>query len=258
MWMAPCLQPPGNLHIASLEVVFCECKAADFVRTMREHVLEHHRTSPLDAVIIETSGLVDPEAIGLLLDHHGLSEQFTLCRIVTIVAPSHFLRLLANLPVVEKQILTSNHILINQIDTVDQPTLESVEIAVRQINPNAEIVRTEFCRSDFSLAVPLTNPPQGRLSTCDANPFSTTELIWPAHRPLEDMCTLLKNLPDTILCVKGCAVTLTGGYRVERTVDTCEIQPQLSCDLAQVTLVVLAHDDHADDLQELQKQWRCL
>lgn len=91
--------------------------------------------------------------------------------------------------------------------------------------------------------MPLTNPPQGRLSTCDANPFSTTELIWPAHRPLEDMCTLLKNLPDTILCVKGCAVTPTGCYRVERTVDTCEIQPQLSCDLAQATLVFLAHDD---------------
>jgi G3E family GTPase len=238
--------------------LFCECKAGDFIRTMREHVTEHHRESPLDAVIIETSGMADPEAIGALFDQHGLSADFSLRCIVTIVAPGNFLRLQANLPVVEKQILMSDLILINKIDTVDRATLEAVEAAVRRINPAAEIVRTEFCQSDISLPGRSSRLPKGRLSTCEANPFSTTGLVWPSHLSAEALREFLQGLPDTILRIKGCAETPGGCWRVERTVDTFELQPQASAGTAEAMLVFIAHDDHEADLVELQKRWEGL
>jgi G3E family GTPase len=238
--------------------LFCECKAGDFIRTMRERVTKYHHESPLDAVIIETSGMADPEAIGSLFDQHGLSADFSLRRIVTVVAPGNFLRLQANLPVVEKQILTSDLILINKTDTVEQETLSAVEKAVRQLNPSAEIVHATYCQTDLSLPERLTNIPQGQLSTCEANPFSTIELSWPSHRSVEELRTLLQSLPGTILRIKGCAETPSGCWRVERTVDTFDLQPQAVGISSATTLVFIAHDDHEADLLELQKRWEAL
>ena len=98
--------------------LFCECKAADFLSTMRDRVLAWHRESPLDAVVIETSGTADPEAIGQLMADHGLSTAFELRSIVTVAAPRKLVKLLGNLPVVEAQLCVSDRIVINKTDTV--------------------------------------------------------------------------------------------------------------------------------------------
>ena len=227
--------------------LFCECKAGDFLRIMRNEVLQAHRECPLDAIVIETSGTADPEAIGELMDTHGLGEHFEIRRIMTVVAPARFLTLLENLPVIEAQIQASDLVIINKTDTAEAETLNVVESAIRILNPTTEITRVEQCRIDFILPNQLSNLPRAALSTCDANSFDTIECIWPAQRNIETAREWLNALPSEILRIKGSIQTPEGSWFIERTVDTLTIEP--SDQTKRHRLVMIAHED---DLQVLE------
>lgn len=231
--------------------LFCECKAGDFLRTMREEVLTMHRESPLDAVVIETSGTADPDAIGQLMVEHGLGERFEIRSIVSIVAPARFLKMLENLPVIESQIQSSDLIVINKTDTADAATIADVELAIRKRNAHTKIVRAEHCRIEYFLPRTLEPLPQGTLSTCDANPFDTMEIHWPSIRGIDEARAWLKALPAEILRVKGQFKTPEGAWFVERTVDTFDIQSRskLSVD----GLVLIAHEKDFALLEDAQR-----
>lgn len=228
--------------------LFCECKAADFVRTMREDVLAWHEERTLDAVIIETSGTADPVAIGKMMHDHGLGGDFEVRQIASVVAPATFLKLVRNLPVVESQIRASDLVIINKTDTADEPTLRAVEEAARELAPVATIQRAQQCL--FAYELPSGQPvlPGGDLATCDANPFSTVELEGTDPGTVEDAQAWLANLPTTILRVKGRIRTDDGYYHVERTLDGLSIEPT---EPGEVRLILIAHDDHEADLQRI-------
>ncbi|MCC5836021.1 MAG: GTP-binding protein [Opitutales bacterium] len=225
--------------------LFCECKAGDFLKIMQEEVLGCHRTSPLDAVLIETSGTANPEAIGQLMANHGLASNFELRSIVTVVAPAKLPKLMGNLPVVEAQLRSSDLIVINKTDTVAAATLDCIETTIRQRNAEANIVRAEFCKFDFFLPEKRPVAPSNDLSTCEANPFTTAEVEWPKDRPLNEARAWLASLPETILRIKGRIRTPEGDWHVERTVDSLNIEPAPP---GPTRLVLIAHDDDEKDL----------
>jgi G3E family GTPase len=234
--------------------LFCECKAGDFLRIMRNEVLAMHAEQPLDAVVIETSGTADPDAIGQLMNDHGLGEHFEVRRIVTVVAPARFLTLLEHLPVMESQIQASDLVIINKTDTADDATIASAEAAIRILNPTTEITRAEQCRIDFILPDRCANLPRGTLSTCDANPFDTMECLWPQERDIQSARTWLSELPAKILRIKGKLQTPEGFWSVERTVDTLSIESVPSA--KNQTLVMIAHEDDFELLQTAQEALR--
>jgi G3E family GTPase len=212
---------------------------------MRTDVLAHHRVKAIDAVVIETSGTADPEAIGKLMSDHGLAEAFQLRSIVTVVAPAKLSKLLGNLPVVEAQLQCSDTIVINKTDTVDAATLHAVEAAVRALNPTARIVRASYCEFEYSLPAKPPAPPEAELATCDANPFTTAEVVWPDKRSLAEAKAWLRSLPDSILRIKGRIETPEGSYHVERTVDGLEVGATAP---GPARLVLIAHDEDEADL----------
>jgi len=227
--------------------LFCECKAGDFLRIMRNEVLQMHREAPLDAIVIETSGTADPDAIGQLMDDHGLSQHFEVRRIVTVVAPARFLTLLENLPVMESQVQASDLVIINKTDTATADQINEVETAIRILNPNTEITRAEQCRIDFILPERCADLPRGTLSTCDANPFDTMECVWPSAHNIDRARTWLSELPPMILRIKGKLQTPEGDWCVERTVDTLSIEPTKTSENR--TIVMIAHEDDFEHLQ---------
>ncbi len=227
--------------------LFCECKAGEFVRVMKEQVLAQHEQKALDAIVIETSGIADPEAIGELMSLHGLSEHFEVRQIVCVVAAKRFMSLLKNLPAVTAQIRTSDLIIINKTDLTDAETIEKVESAIRHENTNAEIVRAEHCAIEFNLAQSIRKLPSRPLFTCDANPYSTETTTWPSERSVEEAKAWLEGLPETILRVKGSLQTPESCWQVEKTVDTLELRPISESDSHQLILIV--HDDDEADLQ---------
>jgi G3E family GTPase len=227
--------------------LFCECKAGDFLRIMRTEVLLAHHAHPLDAVVIETSGTADPEAIGELMEAHGLADFFEIRRIVTVVAPARFLTLLKNLPVMESQVQASDLILINKTDTVDTGKVDEVESSLRRLNPTTEIKRAEHCHIQFLIPKQLPNLPRAPLSTCDANPFDTIECTWPAQRGIAAAKQWLRSLPPAILRIKGCLHTPEGAWRIERTVDTLSIEPATHSQTPR--LILIAHEDDFHTLE---------
>lgn len=230
--------------------LFCECKAGDFLRIMRQDVLARHREAPLDAVVIETSGTADPDAIGQLMHDHGLDRDFALRSIISVVAPRRFLKMLACLPVIEAQIESSDLVVINKTDTADAATIEAVESAIRIRHPDTTIVRAEHCRIDYLLPAARATLPAGRLSTCEANPFETMESQWPAHRGIDEARAWLASLPAEILRLKGQIETPEGRWFVERTVDTLSIEARRGPRTN--GLVLIAHEDHQPQLKAAQ------
>jgi len=232
--------------------LFCECKAGDFLRIMREEVLGLHKTKAIDAVVIETSGTADPEAIGQLMTDHGLGENFTVRSIISIVAPARFIKMLENLPVIESQILASDLVVINKTDTAEANGIESVESAIRSLNPNTAIIRAEHCKIDYILPSSVKNLPEGTLSTCDANPFDTLEARWTHTRGIDDARTWLKNISPEILRIKGQLKTPEGNWFVERTVDTLSIEPVRGS--ISEGLVFIAHENKSHRLDKIQSE----
>ncbi len=227
--------------------LFCECKAGDFIRVMKEQVAPQHRKNPLHALVIETSGIADPEAIGELMATHGISDDFEIRRILCVVAPKRFMSLLRNMPSVQAQIRTSDLILLNKTDLSDEATTAAVEGAIHEENPDAEIRRTTYCETDFDLSHVVRELPNHPLFTCEANPFSTETVTWPEDRSVDQARDWLSALPPTILRVKGLIHTPEGIWRVERTVDSLELES--IAESGNNSLVLIAHDDHEKDLK---------
>ena len=235
--------------------LFCECKAGEFVRVMQEQVLGAHAEAPLDAVVIETSGIADPVAIGELMSLHGLADHFEIRRIVCVVAPRRFLSLLKNLPAVQAQVRTSDFIILNKTDLTEAATVEQIEQTVRRENPAATVVLAEHCKVPFDFGGTVRELPRHPLFTCEANPFSTETVVWPADRGIDQAKTWLQALPSGILRIKGTLRTPEGDWQVERTVDSLDIQPSGGGPHDE-TLVLIAHDDDEAELKQAARSLR--
>lgn len=232
--------------------LFCECKAADFVKVLRERVIAEHRVQPWDAVVIETSGTANPGAIGRLLDLHHLADDLQVQRIVTVVAPRSFLKLAKNLPVVADQISASDLIVVNKADTADDQTLASVEHAIRELNDKAQIVRAEYCRFDFEMKPAASELPASELTTRQANPFVAETIGLERPVPHDALLGWIENLPPTILRVKGDVQTDRGWFHLEKTIDSEALSP--SHDGPRSELVVIAHSAASPALEAVRQQ----
>ncbi len=96
-----------------------------------------------DLVWIETSGLADPEEV---LDHLSvpeLQESTVIRRMILVVDGSDFPCSWRGRAVQEEQIRYADLILLNKTDRIDDTARQRVEIALRQINPEAQIIVTE-------------------------------------------------------------------------------------------------------------------
>jgi G3E family GTPase len=244
-----------NAHSVVGGSLFCECKAAEFLRTMKETVLSAHRESPLDAVIIETSGIDDPGAIGSLMQDHGLTEHFFISRFLTIGAPPRFPTLLKNLEVVSAQIKTSDAVILNKCDLSTPEQIQNAAESIHSLQPTAEVFRSSFCRVNPELFLPTKESlPSKPLATCEANPFSTTTIPVQEKISLDLLQNWIQNLPEIVLRAKGIVQTDQGWISVEKTVDSCTFESvPTGCN---ARLVLIVHDEHEDELQSLAEDFQ--
>ncbi len=101
------------------------------------------RRTPIDRVVVETTGLADPSPIALsLLKDRALVNFYALDAIVTIVDSLHAPLQLDRSPEAPRQVGFADLIALNKVDLVDEVHLEALEARVRRLNPNAQILRT--------------------------------------------------------------------------------------------------------------------
>jgi len=225
--------------------LFCNCKAHEFARVMNETVLALHRESPLDAVVIETSGIADPEAIGKMMRDFDLDTHFVIQRVLCIVSPNSVLKLIDHLPNIAAQIRTSDLIVINKTDLSEPEKIQAVKKKIRSLNEDAHIVHSQHCEFDFELTARERILPKHDLSTLASNPFTTHTLHFDHPIPHTHLQSWLGNLPKKILRVKGNLLTDRGWVRLEKSFDSCEWVPMSEDTTTSATsaLVLIVHDD---------------
>jgi G3E family GTPase len=102
------------------------------------------RKDPLDAILIETTGLADPGPVAQTFFTDGdLREKFRLDGIVTLVDARHLGQHIDNAPEAKEQIAFADVILLNKTDLAGAAELDALEGRIRHMNAAARIHRTQ-------------------------------------------------------------------------------------------------------------------
>jgi G3E family GTPase len=130
----------------------------------------------IDLVWIETSGLADPEEVLDHLSDAALQEQIVLRRLILVLDGTDFPCSWRGRAVQEEQIRYADVILLNKTDLLDETASRRVEIALRQLNPGAEIVPTrKGAIEPDRLSAASAQPAQARQRTPDPADHVHTE-----------------------------------------------------------------------------------
>jgi len=102
------------------------------------------RKDPLDAVMIETTGLADPGPVAqTFFTDPEIRERYRLDAIVTVVDAKHIALHLSDSDEAKEQVAFADVILLNKIDLVAPTELNALEDRLRRMNTAARIYRTE-------------------------------------------------------------------------------------------------------------------
>ena len=102
------------------------------------------RTTPLDGIIIETTGLADPGPVAqTFFTDEEMKARYRLDAIVTLVDARHITQHLDDAPEAKAQIAFADVILLNKTDLVTHAELDTLEDRVRHINAAASLHRTQ-------------------------------------------------------------------------------------------------------------------
>src|ERR1700744_2803932 len=108
------------------------------------------RKGKFDAIIVETTGLADPQPVAqtFFMDEN-VGAKTRLDAVVTVADAKWLKDRLKDAPEAKNQIAFADVILINKTDLVTPPELAEVEARIRGINPYAKLHRTQ--RSQIAL-----------------------------------------------------------------------------------------------------------
>lgn len=105
-----------------------------------------------ERIVIEATGVADPEEMLDDLEDSSVTESFEIAPIVAVVDSSAFSKIRPMLgEFYVSQILNADVVIVNKIDKTDEAELKNVTKQITEINPSAEIRFTEFCDVESSL-----------------------------------------------------------------------------------------------------------
>ncbi|MDF2627427.1 MAG: hypothetical protein K0R39_1258 [Symbiobacteriaceae bacterium] len=108
------------------------------------------RRPRVEYVLVETTGLANPAPIAQTFMSHGVIDVCRLDSIITVVDAYNFERNLAADPACRAQLEFGDLILLNKIDLVSPEQLDQVEAAIRAINTDARIFRSQGAQVDLA------------------------------------------------------------------------------------------------------------
>jgi G3E family GTPase len=133
------------------------CVCCSLLGEFEAAVTEIIRKVAPEIIIVETTGLAEPEALVF-----NIQEALPECRldgVISVIDAGMLVRFPELGHTTRLQIEGADILLLNKIDLVDAKQIEPLETKLRKINPSAAIIRTERCRIDPEL---LFGVPQSR------------------------------------------------------------------------------------------------
>lgn len=128
--------------------IFCSCIKGNFVKT-----LIGFSRKEIDILIIENSGMADPSNMHQIIDEvsNRVGRPYDYKGVVCIVDSVSFLKHVRVLAPVQNQIASSNLIVVNKIDLVNQSTLIAIKEKLVELNPAAFVYETMYSEVPISL-----------------------------------------------------------------------------------------------------------
>ncbi len=103
-----------------------------------------------DRLVIEASGVAQPDEIIAALSDPAIADRIDLGPIVTLVDAGRFPLMLSALgSFYEEQVVRADRVIVNKIDTVDADQAEEVQASIARLNPSARIELAERCDIDI-------------------------------------------------------------------------------------------------------------
>ena len=177
-----------------------------------------------DLVWIETSGLADPEEVLDHLSNASLQDCTVLRRMVLVVDASDYPCSWRGRAVQEEQARYADLVVLNKTDRIDDSARQRVEIALKKLNPQAEIVSTHHGVIDpHRLSADGVHQPQAQCTHehhegCDHDhsehathhhheelPHSAATVFLPLGEPIDRSAfeRFLGSLPTSVFRAKG-------------------------------------------------------
>jgi len=182
--------------------IFCKCLVTEFIGQMTK-IYEQHPDA--EGVVIEASGMADPRVIAVMLKETRLDQHFELANIVSIVEPRSFLRLIHTLPNIIHQVEAADTVLLNKCDLFDEAQLVETEQAVRNIKPDANLLRCVNGGARFPIIgkTGLHTNLHGEYAKCRDPCYSTFSTVFAQPVDPAMVETLIRENDDAIYRVKG-------------------------------------------------------
>ncbi len=249
----------GGLGAEVFEVtggsLFCECKVADFIFHL-EKIHDYFEASDrkLRGVMIETSGIADPQVMAKLLHDTGFDDRYFISRIIALVSPYRFEGFMKAYPNLVSQIQTSDCVLLNKTDLASGSELKAVEEIILRIKPGVRIVRTRYSEADLDLWDPMSKSREkvGQLSGC-ANPYATVHVVPRLDYSLGDLEAFCLRNGEKLLRVKGVVSDGEKWMRVDFSAGEFEESPESEY-AGKSQLVFIVGEDDEDWLESSVKE----
>mgnify|MGYP002396294122 CR=1 FL=1 len=109
------------------------------------------RSEKVDYLVVETTGIADPLPVALTFLGTELRDMTRLDSIVTVVDCENFSLDLFNSEAAYSQIAYGDIVLLNKVDLVDVADVDLLEVRIRDIKPDARVLRTTKSQAPLPL-----------------------------------------------------------------------------------------------------------
>ena len=235
--------------------IFCNCRSDTFIEALIK-ISEY----PVDTVLIESSGLSDPTGMGKIMSIvQNLSEdRYDYRGTIVIADATNIEKLVYAAAAVELQIVSSDLVIINKTDLVDEEKIESVEKIIRQINPCVIIERTSFGKiANPNWITNLTNENSlGDMNVTKKRIIGTQKLLvsMKGNYDRDSIEKWIKDFSDTFYRIKGFVYIENTWHYVDGTSNQLKIY-EVDTVPKEASIVILASGDRPVK-REMTSSWK--
>jgi G3E family GTPase len=197
--------------------IFCICKVTDFIERLNEVWERFGQVDPpIDGVIVEASGMADPRVARKLIRDAELDQRFELQSVIGVVEPTSLMKLLKTLPNIKAQIEAADLILVNKADLHDESAMTAAETELRNINPDARLIRTSHCDVDIEPLDPAgTRQIEGGYADCRDPHYHDVSVTIDKPVDLPQFQAEVAAMGEAIFRIKGSVPTRSGWRFIE-------------------------------------------
>lgn len=124
--------------------IFCACIKDNFVQALVEF-----KKYGMDYLLIEASGISDPANLDKMLALVNKDNYYEYIGNVCIIDGVYFTKLLKVYPVIEKQIMSADVILLNKTDLITESNIREIKNTIYEYRIHVNIIEASYCAADF-------------------------------------------------------------------------------------------------------------